>query len=546
MGSYELGSLGRFQSAQSSFSSYSTAPSLPRQQIKSLSAGSTHSETVIQKIKSGIETVNEESSLPILRQYCGLHIGEILGYEKLIRSILDTIASAHELRDFCSEDAYFVLRDHLTPLLRIKHRPNTVIKELTDDIQDWITITYSERTGLHVDPSRLANTKRQIFDALHDFCSTWRRGQNGVIPEATFSSEWLLHLRSRGIILDSRDELDWSGIGQHVEYAPEEEDKIPLILERTIGHSMTAVIESVRCRRIRLACKKIRCTRQLTKESAVTEVEHLQRLQHFHIVRVVGTYTLKRTLGILLYPVAHGNLADYMDNVWTHQGDNSNATIILGLGTFVGCLSTAIEHIHMHNVKHMDIKPQNLLVRLNANGLQKIYIADFGIARSYKNAADAETDSPVSFTRAYAAPEVLQQNSSNATRGFKADIYSLGCVFIEILATMMSSAEHNERDSLQEIRSRLPDTSFHAHMAKILPWLEELVASSRMSVIIRKIYHPLLDAYPAMVQETAEKRPTAAALAANLCQLGCKSCDKGPEPFAAAEDTTGSRIVWHP
>ena len=232
------------------------------------------------------------------------------------------------------------------PLLHIRHHPDTIVHELVDDIQSWIMFVCKEQTNLDVEPSLLTHTKSQITDALHNFCSTWDSDKNERIHEMVFSSEWICHLHSRGIILNSRDELDWSGQGQHVEFAPEEEDTTPLQLEKTIRHSNTVVVESVKCRKIRLARKRIRCVRRLTKEAAVTEVEHLQRLQHFHTVRVMGTYTLKKDLAILLYPVADCNLADYMDDMWSNQGDRSTTELVLGLGTFVGCLSTAMYGTH--------------------------------------------------------------------------------------------------------------------------------------------------------------------------------------------------------
>lgn len=89
----------------------------------------------------------------------------------------------------------------------------------------------------------------------------------------------------------------------------------------------------------------------------------------------------------------------------------------------------------------MDIKPKNILVRdLRRSPLAKkwaytcfkVYIADFGIARSYATLDDTETEGPTSFTRKYAAPEVVDRGR----RGLGADVFSLGCVFIEILAAL--------------------------------------------------------------------------------------------------------------
>jgi tRNA A-37 threonylcarbamoyl transferase component Bud32 len=548
-GGYDIGSLERYESARSSLSSYATAPSAPRgcwpSTITRPAASADHliaNEVLVGFPRPTLPPLPPSghagwsSKLLDYRNRHRIYQAELEDYLDLINLIVSLTLAAHDLEYFRSADAVISLQDHLLPLLNVRYDPDAIVQELVTDIENWMMSVYQEQTAVDLKRSQLAVTMDQVTSVLQNFCSAWDSGEHTTINEAVISSEWLRHLHSRGIILSPRDELDGLGRGQHVEFAPEEENLIPLQLEKTVGHSNTAVIESVKCRRIRLARKKIRCARSLTKEEAVTEVEHLQRLQHFHIVRIVGTHTLKKDLAILLYPVADCNLAEYMDDMWLYQGDRAAAELVLGLGTFVGCLSTAMEHIHGHNVKHLDIKPQNILVRLNGCDIPKIYIADFGIARSYQKAADAETDTPVSFTRAYAAPEVLRQHMSNAPRGFKADIFSLGCVFIEIVATMMSSRERNEREKLYALRTLEHDTSFHANMPKVLPWLEKLVAESRMCVIIRKIYGSLLIAYPTMVQETAAQRPTAAALAEKLCGLGCKSCRNGPEPFAAAEN----------
>ncbi|KAH7382665.1 hypothetical protein DE146DRAFT_235653 [Phaeosphaeria sp. MPI-PUGE-AT-0046c] len=102
--------------------------------------------------------------------------------------------------------------------------------------------------------------------------STW------PLPEKrpqVFSTSWLEHLRRRGLLLDPHYELNWSGRGQHVEYNQHSESTIPLTVEKVLGYSSSAVVERVKCRRIRLARKKIRCTRHLIKADYVVEVEHL-------------------------------------------------------------------------------------------------------------------------------------------------------------------------------------------------------------------------------------------------------------------------------
>ncbi|KAF2035592.1 kinase-like protein [Setomelanomma holmii] len=357
-----------------------------------------------------------------------------------------------------------------------------------------------------------------------------------------FSSEWFEQLKSRGLIPRPEDELDWSGNGQHVEYTAITEKEIPLVFEKTLGSSATAVVDSVRCRRIRLARKKIRCRRPLSRLDYLAEVEHLQRLQHAHVVRVVGTYTWKKDLGILLYPAAPWNLDEFMDELMDEDSMiNTDALImdeqqehsgIHALRTFFGCLARALAFIHHKNVKHMDIKPKNILVRplSNPKGEYKVYIADFGIARAYKSAQDAETNSPTSFTRTYAAPEVASQD----TRGFSADMFSLGCVFLEMMATLVSKGRHNERQRLAHMRTvSSRDSSYQANLDTVEAWFDGIVGDDEKRQLLSE---DLLSLLPKMIEHEPQKRPSAAELDQAFEELRCGFCDDGPEPFEAASE----------
>jgi hypothetical protein len=353
-------------------------------------------------------------------------------------------------------------------------------------------------------------------------------------------TEWRNHLISRGLMLDPLHELDWSGRGQHVEYEEQHEKDIPLTAERILGYSATAVVESVMCRRIRLARKSIKCTRKLTKVDYIAEVEHLHRLQHAHILRVVGTYTFKKGLAILLYPVASWNLDEFMDELLDTQSSVNSDVLQSGwrdragakaLRTAFGCLAHALHFIHSSNVKHMDIKPKNILVRAHGpeTGSYKIYIADFGIARGYKSANDAETDSPIPFTRTYAAPEVAVQD----TRGFSADIFSLGCVFLEMIATLISNPALNQRQRLADARtSESGDTSYHANLGIIQEWHRETVQNVSRGVVPLRIH----DLTSSMMQHASHDRISTAKLDSELSDTFCSECYAGPEPFEVAED----------
>jgi tRNA A-37 threonylcarbamoyl transferase component Bud32 len=362
-------------------------------------------------------------------------------------------------------------------------------------------------------------------------------------PDLAFSSAWLAYLYSRGILADPEDELNWSGRGQHVEYEPVDEKIILLVSEKILGNSTSAIVDSVRCRRIRLARKIIHCHRRLKKETAIIEVEHLQRLQRAHTVRVVGTYTLKKNLAILIYPATQWNLDEFMDELLDPESSLNTSTesskvwqhriSVSAMGTFFGCLSNAVSFIHDCHVKHMDIKPKNLLVRLRGIQEYKIYIADFGIARAYKTAADSFTDSPVAFTRAYAAPEVVYQDA----RGLSADVFSLGCVFIGMLATILSSPTHNRRQVLLELRTASGDASFYKNIDLVRRWYDLVTAGLKMNNVpswSMVVLHPLFDTLPKMIVMDPKLRPSMAKLQTVTEELCCQKCGVGPEPFEAA------------
>jgi serine/threonine protein kinase len=328
------------------------------------------------------------------------------------------------------------------------------------------------------------------------------------------------------------DELNWSGKGQHVEYTKAEEVEIPLKAEKVLGHSATALVESVICKRIRLARKTIECTRRFSREDAITEVKHLQSLQHSHIVRAVGTYLVGNHLSILIFPATEYNLETFKSEV-----DAGLEVGIAYLIRFCKCLASTLDFLHSKAIKHMDIKPKNILVRdlrscKSKKGLFKVYIADFGIARSYPTAADSETDTPASFTRKYSAPEVVMQD----TRGLSADVFSMGCVYVEILATIAGKT-----DSLEEVLSRNGDgdRSYQASIPEVIKWLTSLHCDTIMKRLdnleeLLLLLSHLLRRTPEMLNVDPSRRPSAYNLIFEKYPHSYLCCKAGPDPFEVA------------
>jgi serine/threonine-protein kinase len=125
-------------------------------------------------------------------------------------------------------------------------------------------------------------------------------------------------------------------------------------------------------------------------------------------------------------------------------------------------LADAFSHIHGNNLVHLDIKPQNIIIR--PDGIPKLI--DFGLAQP--SGGPQRTDNGVAFgTVAYLAPEQATGNIVDATT----DIYSLGCVVYEMLTGQPPfSAEEGPDHQRQLIQAHIEQAPVAP--SKVRPELE--------------------------------------------------------------------------
>lgn len=155
----------------------------------------------------------------------------------------------------------------------------------------------------------------------------------------------------------------------------------------------------------------------LNREQGVS-AENLARLQreykileqlygNEHIVRCIG-WREDAEVGpcIVMEYVDGQTLADYLK---THPSNKEKKRILNELLDAVG-------FIHKHQIVHNDLKPENILVTHNGHNVKLI---DFGYADS-----DSHSDKATGGTEAYASPELVRQEATDAA----SDIYSLGFI----------------------------------------------------------------------------------------------------------------------
>jgi serine/threonine protein kinase len=208
-----------------------------------------------------------------------------------------------------------------------------------------------------------------------------------------------------------------------------------------------------------------------TRDHPSQELRIMQSLKHNHIVALVGSFIHQGTLGVLMYPLAECNLAEFLQEVSEYQSTHGkqHPPHVASLLTALGCLSSALQYLHVNKrVKHKDIKPENILV----DSFGSVLLADFGISKQYRSESPTVTEGPTAFTQRYAAPEVAAQKS----RGLEADIFSLGCVFLELATVILG-------ESILELQNWVFHSSdcessttpaYHRSLPRVKSWIARL------------------------------------------------------------------------
>ncbi|NNF07587.1 MAG: protein kinase, partial [Candidatus Eisenbacteria bacterium] len=116
-------------------------------------------------------------------------------------------------------------------------------------------------------------------------------------------------------------------------------------------------------------------------------------------------------------------------------------------------LAWALDAMHLKQVRHGDLKPENVLVTLNP--VPELTVLDVGLATmgSAPQLEIAELDQAPAGSLAYLAPEQVLGNEVS----FSADIFSFGVLFAEALQGERPFQGTNSRDLLGKIQSGTAD-----------------------------------------------------------------------------------------
>ncbi len=263
--------------------------------------------------------------------------------------------------------------------------------------------------------------------------------------------------------------------------------------------------------------------RKLAREEASNEVNAMRDLRHPHITALLGTFTFRERLHILIFPAACCDLSQFMkqmcrdlpkmhsksphldildvnatrsessiatnsttsiSNKWHCQDSNDgekrnntwpmNALLphkILILRRCFVCLSEALSYLHASDVRHKDIKPENILIDESGS----LILTDFGISRRFPKDTPHSTNDQWKFTRKYASPEIMK--GKTVLRDDPSDVFSLGCVFLEVATLLLGEdLKRFSEHYTSTVNNTGVEEAYHCNLPRLYSWIESLRA----------------------------------------------------------------------
>ncbi|KAJ1770109.1 kinase subunit of RNA polymerase II carboxy-terminal domain kinase I [Coemansia sp. RSA 1813] len=254
--------------------------------------------------------------------------------------------------------------------------------------------------------------------------------------------------------------------------------------------------------------------------TAMREIRLLKQLKHSNITQVLDVLPDGRNAVYVVMEYMDYDLSGLVNHPqWNPEPAHKKS--------LMSQLLEGLAFMHAHGILHRDIKGSNLLV--NQHG--QVKYVDFGLARSFHHTRMQEFTNRV-ITLWYRPPELLL---GTTVYGPEVDIWSLGCVLLELFMKKPAFQGQNDIDQLEQIFKVLGTPSPEVWDSfKKLPWTCYMTPNTRYENCLRatlgsKMSPCAVDLISWMLSLSPAERPSAAA---------CLSHDYFVEPPAPMPPTS--------
>ena len=170
--------------------------------------------------------------------------------------------------------------------------------------------------------------------------------------------------------------------------------------------------------------------------TTIREICLLKELHHENIVRLYDVMFQSPKL-TLVFEYCEYDLKKYIDSKPAKKLD-----IETEVKPFLKQMLAGLHYMHSKSVVHRDMKPQNLLLSSN----KELKLADYGLARVEGIPVKKYTHEAV--TLWYRPPDVIL---GSANYGLAVDLWSVGCIFAEMITGNPLFNGHTDQEQLQKI-----------------------------------------------------------------------------------------------
>jgi serine/threonine protein kinase len=331
---------------------------------------------------------------------------------------------------------------------------------------------------------------------------------------------------------------------------------------------------------------------RMPQEEFLSGIEAMKVIEHEHLTSLWASYTHEGNGYLLLTPVNDSTLKSFL--TITPQSikilPKQDRRILLL--NWIHCLADALACLHGQGLAHRNIKPSNVMLDIDNH----IFLGDSGIFPTptlygQKPGFDKETydySAPEQAPRPPAAPPIqlpvsrptsrpgtvrratvptsgsvysasVSGSSNDASSIYttstgshstspprhgpsgskhdpqKADVFSLGAIFLEILTFLLKRATRNfssHRSCKNKTPGRgggLPDSSFHMNLGQVESWIVILDKDARKKEdqIFRGIQQ-CISLAGRMVSQNPEERPSAREVQERMFSILSETCSLGP------------------
>lgn len=328
---------------------------------------------------------------------------------------------------------------------------------------------------------------------------------------------------------------------------------------------------------------------QMPQEEFLSGIEAMKVIEHDHLTSLWATYIHQGCGYLLLTPVNDSTLKSFLNVTPQSVKILAKQYRRVVLLNWLHCLADALSFLHGKGLAHRSIKPSNIMLDVD----NQIFLGDCGVFHTSningeKQGFDKEAydySAPEQSQRPPTGPPILPPvsspgtprrppgsssalqvstsshsgdsfsiyTSSTASHGShsnsqlklngissskhdpqKADIFSLGAIFLEILTFFLKRTSRNfasHRSCKNKTSSRgggLPDSSFHKNLGQVESWMNTLAkdASKKEDKVFRGVSH-ILSLIKRMVSSNPDERPTAAYVQERMFLILTQNCGIG-------------------